>query len=103
MKTVQGLGYAYNPDFNGAHQRGVGFMQHTIDGVTRRRCNAAEAFLAPVLGDPRLTIVTEASATGIVIENGRAIGVRYSKAAWSKRPAPDRGHPDAAPTSRQSC
>ena len=58
----------YNPDFNGAHQRGVGFMQHTIDGVTRRRCNAREAFLAPVLGDPRLTLVTEASATGIVIE-----------------------------------
>ncbi len=85
VKTLQGLGYEYNPDFNGAHQRGVGFMQHTIDGVTRRRCNAAEAFLAPVLGDPRLTLLTDASATGIAIEKGRATGVNYFHAGREHR------------------
>jgi choline dehydrogenase len=77
VRTLQALGYPYNPDFNGAHQRGVGFMQHTIDGETRRRCSAADAFLSQVIDDPRLTLLTEATAIGIILENGRAIGVRY--------------------------
>ncbi len=77
VKTVQGLGYPHNPDFNGAQQRGVGFMQHTIDGATRRRCSARDAFLAPLMNDPRLTILTDASATGLIIEQGCANGVRY--------------------------
>ena len=79
VKAVQELGYPHNPDFNGAHQRGVGFMQHTIDPQSRRRCSARDAFLAPLLGNPKLTLVTEASVTGITIENGRATGVRYHK------------------------
>ncbi len=77
VKTLQRLGYAFNPDFNGAHQRGVGFMQHTINGVTQRRSNAVDAFLAPVIDNPRLTLLTDARATGLIIEDGRATGVRY--------------------------
>ena len=77
VKTLQALGYPYNPDFNGTHQRGVGFMQHTIDGATRRRCNAVDAFLSAVIDDPRLTLLTEAHATGVIVEGGRATGVRY--------------------------
>ena len=77
VKTLQTLGYAYNPDFNGAHQRGVGFMQHTINGETRTRSNAVDAFLSAVVDDPKLTLLTEAPATGLVIEDGRATGVRY--------------------------
>lgn len=80
VKTLQKLGYPYNPDFNGARQRGVGFMQHTIDGLARRRCNAVDAFLAPVMDDPRLTVLTGALATGITIEGGRARAVRYHHA-----------------------
>ena len=77
VKSVQALGYPYTPDFNAGRQRGVGFMQHTIDGATRRRCNAVDAFLSAVIDDPRLTLRTGADATGIVIEDGRATGVRY--------------------------
>ncbi len=77
VKTLQALGYSYNPDFNGAHQRGVGFMQHTIDGLARKRCNAVDAFLSQVIDDDRLTLLTETSVTGIVMEKGRAVGVRY--------------------------
>jgi choline dehydrogenase len=84
VKTMQGLGVPYNPDFNGAAQGGVGFMQHTIDPVTRRRCSARDAFLAPVLGNPRLTVATQASATGVVLEGGRAIGVRYVEGGSEK-------------------
>ena len=77
LKTLQGMGIPYNPDFNGAEQFGVGLMQHTIDWQTRRRCSAVDAFLAPVMNNPLLTIETGATVTRIIVENGKAIGVDY--------------------------
>jgi choline dehydrogenase len=77
VKAVQTLGLPYNPDFNGARQLGVGFMQHTIDPGTRRRCSAVDAFLAPVLSDPRLTVRTGAQVTRVLFEGRRAVGVAY--------------------------
>ena len=50
-------------------------MQHTIDWEARRRCSAVDAFLRPVLSNPKLTIVADTVATRIRIENGRATGV----------------------------
>jgi choline dehydrogenase len=62
-----------NDDFNGAQQEGVGFYQVTQrDGV---RCSAADAYLAR--RPENLTIITNALATGLVIEGGRAAGVTY--------------------------
>jgi choline dehydrogenase len=80
--SVQGLGIPYNPDFNGARQAGVGTMQYTTH--RNRRCNAVEAFLAQVMGDPRLTIETEATVSRLVIENGRCTGVAYVKGGAEK-------------------
>ncbi|KQR85521.1 sorbosone dehydrogenase [Burkholderia sp. Leaf177] len=77
VKTMQGLGVPYTPDFNGARQFGVGFMQHTIDWRTRQRCSAIDAFLRPVMNDPRLTILTNARVTRVLLEGGRATGVEY--------------------------
>ena len=77
VKAVQALGIPYNPDFNGARQMGVGFMQHTIDPRTRRRCSAVDAFLRPVLNNPRLTLRTGARATRILLEGRRAVGVAF--------------------------
>ncbi|MEO1989300.1 MAG: GMC family oxidoreductase N-terminal domain-containing protein [Martelella sp.] len=77
VKTLQGMGISYNPDFNGESQFGVGFMQHTIDWRTRRRCSAVDAFLAPVMNDPLLTIVTGATVTAIRMEGDRVVGVDY--------------------------
>ncbi len=77
VKTMQGLGIPYTPDFNGAKQFGVGFMQHTIDWRTRQRCSAVDAFLRPVMNDPRLTILTNAHVTRVLLEGGRATGVEY--------------------------
>jgi choline dehydrogenase len=66
-------GAARCDDFNGAQQDGVGFYQVTQrDG---QRCTAADAYLA---GKPQnLTVITDAFATGLVIEGGRAVGVTY--------------------------
>jgi choline dehydrogenase len=77
VKTLQGMGIPYNPDFNGARQFGVGFMQHTIDWKTKRRSSAVDAFLAPVMDSPLLTIETEATVTAITMDGNRATGVEY--------------------------
>lgn len=79
LRAAQGLGHAYNPDFNGARQNGVGIMQHTYGqwGRFKRRSDAKKAFLDPLSGDRRLTIVTDARVDRILIEQGRAVGVSY--------------------------
>lgn len=77
--AAQGAGIPYNPDFNGAHQAGVEIMQHTMGrmGGRMRRCDAVTAFLSQVIHDPKLTVVTDALVTRIVVENGRAVGIEY--------------------------
>ncbi|MDE0534227.1 MAG: GMC family oxidoreductase N-terminal domain-containing protein [Albidovulum sp.] len=75
--AAQGRGFAYNPDFNGECQAGVGLMQNTIG--RHERCDAVRAFLSRVRDSPCLKIITKAQVTRIVIENGRAVGVEFSK------------------------
>ena len=75
IQALQQKGVPYTPDFNGPSQAGVGFMQHTIEWTRRRRCSAVDAFLKPVLSDPRLTIRTGTTVTRISIEQGGATGI----------------------------
>jgi choline dehydrogenase len=77
VRAMQARGVSYNHDFNGARQRGVGFMQHTIDWTTRRRCSAVTAFLSQVADDPKLTVETGALVTRLLFERRRALGVEY--------------------------
>jgi choline dehydrogenase len=68
-------GIPRNPDFNGAKQEGAGYYQTTVrDG---RRWSTAKAYLRPARSRSNLRIVTEAHATRILIENGRAVGIEY--------------------------
>ena len=85
VKTLQGMEIPYNPDFNGARQFGVGFMQHTIDWRTRKRSSAVDAFLAPVMNNPLLTIETEATVTSLEMNGDRVTGVRYVQNGTSKQ------------------
>ncbi|MBW4047576.1 MAG: choline dehydrogenase [Proteobacteria bacterium] len=62
-------------DFNGAMQEGAGYYQLTT--WKGWRCSTAKAYLAPARGRNNLRIATRAQATGILIKNGRAVGVRY--------------------------
>jgi choline dehydrogenase len=66
-------GIPANPDFNGAQQEGCGYYQTTTSN--RRRWSAAKAYLSNP--PPNLTIQTNAHATRVVIEDGRATGVEY--------------------------
>ncbi len=64
-----------NPDFNGAHQEGVGYYQTTINKA--RRWSSARAYLGNARQRRNLTVATGAHATRLLIENGRAVGVEY--------------------------
>ena len=64
-----------NDDFNGAEQEGVGLYQVTCH--KGRRWSVHNAYLAPALARPNLTVRTGALATRVLVENGRAVGVTY--------------------------
>jgi choline dehydrogenase len=66
-------GFAYNPDFNGATQEGLGVYQ--INVKNGWRMSAAKAFLRPAARRPNLRILSEAQATRIIFEGRRAAGV----------------------------
>lgn len=73
----QAIGLNYNPDFNAAHQDGIGFVQYTIKYGVRH--SAAAAFLDPARPRPGLKIETGAHVLKILIQNGRATGVEYRR------------------------
>jgi choline dehydrogenase len=75
LAACEQAGVPRNPDFNGATQEGCGYYQTTTGG--RRRWSTAKAYLAPARGRANLVIRTEAHATKVLIEHGRATGVEY--------------------------
>lgn len=81
-------GVPANPDFNGATQEGIGLLQATQRNG--RRCSSAAAYLRPVRRRPNLTIKTEAHATRILCEAGRATGVEYARGRERSRAVADR-------------
>jgi len=75
VASARACGVLENDDFNGPQQDGSGFYQVTQrDG---RRWSAADAYLHRVSSQPNLTVLTDARATQVVVEAGRAAGVRY--------------------------
>jgi choline dehydrogenase-like flavoprotein len=85
VQTMQALGVSYNHDFNGPTQRGVGFYQFM--NRHGKRSSAAYAFLAPLEGNPNLTVRLNAPARRIELAHGRAVGVVYRDAKGAERRA----------------
>lgn len=83
IEAAQANGYAYNPDYNGPVQDGVGHFQLTVD--KGRRCSAAVAFLKPIRGRKNLRVVTRATVRRVVIESGRATGVEIQRPDGSRQ------------------
>ncbi|NPU09436.1 choline dehydrogenase [Bradyrhizobium sp. 83002] len=77
MDGAVSLGIPRNPDYNGAIQEGVSYVQRTIQNG--RRVSSATAFLKPASKRPNVEVRTNAHATGIMLEGKRAVGVRYSR------------------------
>lgn len=77
VKTLQRMGHPLRPDFNGGVQTGVGYMQVTTSAG--KRCGAVEAFLAPVMNNPRLKVKTGVTINRILIKNGKAHGIEFKQ------------------------
>lgn len=74
IEAGQQLGFAYNDDFNGPEQEGVGWFQVTArNGL---RCSSATAYLKPAR--PNLTVLPNAPARRLIIKGGRCVGVEYA-------------------------
>lgn len=82
VRAGQEAGFAFNPDFNGARQAGVGFYQVTQRNA--QRCSAAHAYLYPALARPNVRLETQAQVTRILIEKGRAVGIEFRRAGAAR-------------------
>ncbi len=83
IDSATALGIERNPDFNGARQDGAGVMQTTTKGG--RRWSAADAFLRPARKRESLQVNAKALAHRVIVENGRATGVEYSRGGRVER------------------
>lgn len=79
----QQAGFAYNHDFNGVSQEGVGVYQINTKGGWRM--SAARAFLRPALKRANLTLITQAQATRILFEGKRATGIEIDRRGQRRR------------------
>jgi choline dehydrogenase len=70
-------GYPRNEDFNGASQLGAGRFQFTQNHGMR--CSTAAGFLRPARGRANLDILTQATATRVVLERSRATGIEIQR------------------------
>lgn len=77
IKAGEEAGYPVTEDYNGADQEGFGHVQSTIH--RGRRWSSADAYLRPALARRSLRVETQAEAREILIDEGRATGVRYMR------------------------
>jgi choline dehydrogenase len=75
VEAARAYGLAANDDFNAGEQDGAGYLQVTQRGG--RRWSTADAYLRPAEKRANLTVETNALATKVLIEEGRAVGVHY--------------------------
>jgi choline dehydrogenase-like flavoprotein len=81
--AAQQAGYRPNPDFNAEQQEGVGLYQVTHrDG---ERFSAAKAYLAPARHRANLHVITAATATRVLMQGRRAVGLVYQQGGEEKQ------------------
>ena len=68
-------GIPRNPDYNGAKQEGVSYVQRTT--FNGRRVSTAVAYLRPAMKRPNLHVITKAHASSIILDGKAAVGIRY--------------------------
>ncbi|MDX1431153.1 MAG: choline dehydrogenase [Gammaproteobacteria bacterium] len=78
IAAAEELGIPRRDDFNGAEQEGAGYFQLTARNGFR--CSTAVGYLRPARRRENLCIMTRAHAERILIDDGRAAGVRVRRA-----------------------
>lgn len=66
-------GLPFREDLNAFEGEGIGYFPATIENG--RRVSAARAFLAPIIGRPNLTVLTDTVVGTVVFDGTRATGV----------------------------
>ena len=74
LKAAQNQGLPLNADYNGAEQFGA-FM-YQVTHKNGERCSAAKGYLTPHLSRPNLRVMTQVLTEKVLLEQGRAIGVK---------------------------
>jgi choline dehydrogenase len=77
VKAGQELGIPYNPDYNGAKQDGIGYVQQTRAG--RWRISTARAFLRPAMKRSNLRVETGVLVTALNFAGNRISGVTFAR------------------------
>ncbi len=74
LRSAEEAGIPYVDDYNGPEQDGCARVQVTQRGG--RRWSTADGYLRPAMGRPNLEIIRGALVESVVLEGGRATGVR---------------------------
>lgn len=78
LEAAQQAGFPSSDDFNGEQQEGFGLYQTTTRNG--QRCSSAQAYLKPARKRKNLTVITKATASRVIFENGKASSLVYSVA-----------------------
>ena len=73
--AAQEMGIRKIPDFNTGDNEGVSYFH--VNQKRGRRWSSARGFLKPALGRPNLQLETSVLVDRLIIEEGRAVGVRF--------------------------
>jgi choline dehydrogenase-like flavoprotein len=73
-EAAEEMGIRKIPDFNTGDNEGVGYFH--VNQKRGLRWSSARGFLKPVLNRPNLSLERQVLADRLIVENGRAVGVR---------------------------
>ena len=77
MQTAEALGYKHLDDFHAAETEGFTAPEFTVH--KGRRASTSQRYLHPAMGRANLTVETHALTHKVLVEDGRAVGVRYEQ------------------------
>ena len=89
VRAAQQAGLSYNQDFNGASQLGVGYFQVTQEGG--ERASTARAYLRPAMARGNISLQLEATVERVMLEGGKAKGVRWLQGGETHEASARRG------------
>jgi choline dehydrogenase len=83
MAAARECGIPHNPDYNGATQDGISYMQYCIEDGLRHSIVAA--YLRPIAEHPSLRVLLRARAQRLLFDGGRCVGVEFTRGGKTER------------------
>jgi len=75
--AAEQMGIPRNADFNTGDNEGIGYFH--VNQKRGRRWSAARGFLKPALSRPNLKLETHVLVERVLVEQGRAVGIRFKR------------------------